>query len=145
MSELSSLEAAGCRLAHYPALDAFPVPPGALRYGAHVDSGGITVLALDPARTADVANFCNGYPNVELRYSVLDADAVVVEAPESVTSLAVAPCRGLFVQFDRIGHIDAASETNLAHHRAPVWKSNFGPHAIDARLPPFLRLLDGVT
>ena len=43
------------------------------------------VLALDPARTADVANFCNDYPNVELRYSVLDADAVVAGEPVALS------------------------------------------------------------
>ena len=45
---LVDVDAAGCRLAHYPAQRHAPPQPGQLRYGAHVDSGGVTVLSLDP-------------------------------------------------------------------------------------------------
>jgi len=38
----------GLRLAHYPEVRGEEVQPGQLRYGAHVDSYGITLLHLDP-------------------------------------------------------------------------------------------------
>ena len=49
---LVDVNAAGCRLAHYPAQRGGGARAGQLRYGAHVDSGGITVLSLDPTNHA---------------------------------------------------------------------------------------------
>ena len=48
LSDRCDSNAAGLRLAHYPE-QAHEPPPGQLRYGAHADSGAITVVILDPA------------------------------------------------------------------------------------------------
>jgi len=63
------------------------------------------VLALDPARTADVAQFCNDFPNVELSYEVLDADAV--EAGESV-AIQVKLEREVDEDMEEVGRVRAA-------------------------------------
>lgn len=44
-----------------------------------------TILALGPAEMADVADWCNDFPNVELQYAVDDADGVVAGEPVSLT------------------------------------------------------------
>ncbi|KAH8081708.1 hypothetical protein JL720_8831 [Aureococcus anophagefferens] len=43
------------------------------------------ILALGPAEMADVAEWCNDFPNVELQYAVDDADGVVAGEPVSLT------------------------------------------------------------
>ena len=43
------------------------------------------ILALGPAEMADVADWCNDFPNVELQYAVDDADGVVAGEPVSLT------------------------------------------------------------
>ena len=51
------VNAAGCRLAHYPA-QSTDARPGQLRYGAHIASGGVPVLSLNAmigARVVDDA------------------------------------------------------------------------------------------
>ena len=63
------------------------------------------VLALDPARTADVAQFCNDFPNVELSYEVLDAGAV--EAGEPV-AISVKLEREVDEDMEEVGRVRAA-------------------------------------
>jgi len=48
---LTESRSADTRLAYYPRLEGDPLP-GQLRYGAHIDSGTITVLSLDPSNPA---------------------------------------------------------------------------------------------
>jgi isopenicillin N synthase-like dioxygenase len=50
LDEFIDTVAGGLRLAYYPA-QLEPPLPGQMRYGAHVDSGGITVISLDTSNT----------------------------------------------------------------------------------------------
>uniref|UniRef100_A0A7S2Q6J3 Fe2OG dioxygenase domain-containing protein n=1 Tax=Zooxanthella nutricula TaxID=1333877 RepID=A0A7S2Q6J3_9DINO len=66
---LVDVDGGGIRIAHYPALDdtsSAAAARGAQRYGAHVDSGGVTVLSLDTSNPGGL--------QVDLSHAGIDAD-----------------------------------------------------------------------